>query len=31
MMAEGFDLPVGEGCRECGRKGVQFHERSEVV
>ena len=21
MMAEGFDLPVGEGCRECGRKG----------
>ena len=21
MTAKGFDLPVGEGCRECGRKG----------
>jgi predicted transcriptional regulator len=22
---EGFDLPVGEGCRECGRKGCSIH------
>ena len=22
---EGFDLPVGEGCRECGRKGGRIH------
>lgn len=31
MMAEGFDLPVGEGRRECGRKGCSSTSASEVV